>query len=92
MILLVCRVWASLSASGAERLYNKPVKFKEYRDPLRIFLTDGAKLSVRFTNIKFKEGDEWKQGEILYVAFASSRGAVLVDPGTKIIHCDPSAN
>jgi uncharacterized protein YecT (DUF1311 family) len=77
---------AGLAGRGADPapkwLISRPVVYAENHDPGMIWLRDGSKLEVRFTEIPWEIVDSWKPGRPLALAYSSATGAVLVDVQT----------
>lgn len=85
-ILGVSILLSVLNSRGAETapkwMISRPVAYAENHDPGMIWLRDGSKLEVRFTEIPWEVVNTWKPGKALALAYSSATGPVLVDPQT----------
>jgi len=73
----------ALSTHSADWMYHKAVQYKEKHDHSRIYLEDGTKLHVGYTNIKWEEVEKWKKGKLLYIAYMPKTGVVILDPVSR---------
>lgn len=80
LLLAVLTGWGADSAS--KWLISRPAVYAENHDPGMIWLRDGSKLEVRFTEIPWEVVNTWKPGRPLAIAYSSATGPVLVDVQT----------
>lgn len=59
--------------------WSQSVTYEENHDPGAIWLTDGRKLKVEYTDISWKTVSGWAKGHPLLLAYQPETGAVLVD-------------
>ena len=83
IVFFIQMLITALSTHSAEWLYHKAVRYNENHDISRIYLEDGAKLHVRYTNIKWEEAEKWKKGKLLYIAYMPKTGVVILDPVSR---------
>ncbi len=60
--------------------WSQSVTYQENHDPGVIWLGDGRKLKVSFTDISWKTVAGWSKGRSLLLAYRPETGAVLFDP------------
>lgn len=60
--------------------WSQSATYQENHDPGVIWLTEGQKLKVEYTNISWKTVDGWTKGRPLLLAYRPETGAVLADP------------
>lgn len=77
--LLLALALGPMNISGAGWLVTETVQYQENHDPWMVWLVDGRKLQVEYTNIEWEEVEQWAKGRKLKIAFSKQTGAVLVD-------------